>query len=66
MANTINLKYAFREGYHIFTSPDLSGFYVASKDAEKAISEIPEAIKLLMKLNQGVEYNPCLAVRLDV
>ena len=33
---TINVQYKNIEGYHVFTSDDVDGLYIASKDPRKA------------------------------
>ena len=52
---TVSVKYEFRDGYHIFTSDDVYGLYVASKDPDKAFSHVAASIEKLIKLNDGID-----------
>ena len=38
-AATIRAQYRFVDGYHVFTSEDVRGLYVASKDAREAFDK---------------------------
>lgn len=60
MLGTVKVEYAFRDGYHIFTSPELSGLYVANKDPEGAFRDVSPAIALLVRLNAGIECDVTL------
>ena len=51
----VRVDYSFREDFHIFTSADVPGLYVASKDAEEAFKDLPASIELLAKLNDEVD-----------
>lgn len=55
LLGTVKVEYSSREGYHIFTSPDLRGLYVANTDPEKAYNEVAPAIQLLLRLNEEIE-----------
>lgn len=55
LSGTVKVEHSYREGYHIFTSPDLRGLYVANRNPEKAFNEVPHAIQLLLKLNEGID-----------
>ncbi len=62
LLGTVKVEYSSREGYHIFTSPDLRGLYVANKDPEKAYNEVASAIELLLRLNERIKCKarqPC-------
>lgn len=52
---SITVQYAFRDGWHVFTSEEVEGFYVASKNPEEAFADVAPTIALLMKLNEGVD-----------
>ena len=53
-AATVCVQYCFIEGYHVFTSDDVYGLYVASRDAREAFSNLAPAIELLVKLNEDI------------
>jgi hypothetical protein len=48
VAASVCVKYRFIEGYHTFTSDDLRGLYVSSKDARKAFNDVPVVLKELI------------------
>lgn len=52
---TIAVKYEFKNGYHIYTSDDVCGLYVASKDPERAFNHVAASIEKLIKLNDGLD-----------
>jgi hypothetical protein len=54
-AATVCVEYRYMEGYHVFTSDDVYGLYVASRDAQEAFSNVAPAIKLLVKLNEEID-----------
>jgi len=54
MLTTIRVDYSHRDGFHIYSSVDVSGLYVASRDASQAFAEVPDAIALLLRLNEGI------------
>ena len=45
---TIAVKYRFIDGYHVFTSEDVKGLHVASKDAKKAFDSVSEVLEELI------------------
>jgi len=47
---TITVCYRNVEGYHTFTSEDLRGLYVSSKDARTAFEDVPVVLKALIDL----------------
>lgn len=51
---TIRVQYQFIDGYHVFTSEDVYGLYVASRNPEKAFGNIQASIEQLIKLNHGI------------
>ena|SRR3990167_8430564 len=57
MGQTMSLRvdYKSADGWHVFSSMDLPGFYVASKNAEAAYNDVSASIMKLLKLNEGIE-----------
>ncbi len=51
---TVAVEYRFIDGYHVFTSRDVYGLYVASRDPRKAYDAVAPAIKQLLNVNEGV------------
>lgn len=51
---TVAVEYRFIDGYHVFTSRDVYGLYVASRDPRKAYDAVAPAIKQLLSVNEGV------------
>lgn len=51
---SICVKYKYADGWHVFASDDLPGLYVASEDGERAFNDIPRAIEMLLKLDEGI------------
>lgn len=49
----VNYKYA--EEWHVFSSEDLPGLYIASKSAEAAYKDVAPAIEKLLELNENVK-----------
>ena len=45
---TVAVEYRFIDGYHVFTSRDVYGLYVASKDPRKAFDGVAPAIQQLL------------------
>jgi hypothetical protein len=45
------ISYEFRDNHHIFTSDEIEGFYVVSKDGENALNQILPSIEALIKHN---------------
>lgn len=52
---TISVQLRVVDDYHVFTSDDLRGLYVASKDPRKAFASVPDAIQALVKADLGVD-----------
>jgi hypothetical protein len=44
-----------RDGWFVYTSDDIPGLYVASHDDQIAYDDLPASIRLLVKLNDGIE-----------
>lgn len=59
---TIRAQYRFVDGYHIFTSEDVRGLYVASKDAKKAFDSVCPILRELVsrKLKIACEVEPTM------
>jgi hypothetical protein len=51
-AAAIRVAYRFIEGYHVYTSDDVYGLYIANPDA--AYSAIAPSLAKLIKLNEGI------------
>ena len=49
---TLQIEYREIEGYHIFTSPDVFGLYIATKDPARAQALIAPAVVELLRLNE--------------
>lgn len=56
-ATTISVKYRFIDGYHIFTSDDVYGMYVAHQDAQIAYEHVQPSIKELVKQNEDIDVS---------
>ena len=52
---TICVNYRNIEGYHVFTSDDVYGLYVASKDPLKAFKSVAPSLQKLVKLNYKID-----------
>jgi hypothetical protein len=59
---SIKVGYRFVEGYHIFTSPDVRGLHVASRDPRKAYDSVAEVLQELISRKNGpvVKIAPAL------
>lgn len=55
LKTAVCIRYKFVEGWHVFQSDDVPGLYVANMDARRAFDDVGPSIKLLMKLNEGVD-----------
>jgi len=51
---TISVSYRNVNDYHVFTSEDVYGLYVASRDGEKAFNSLAPALTLLIHRNEGL------------
>lgn len=54
-ATVIHVGYRYIEGYHVFTSEDVYGLYVAEKDSQKAFDAVAPSLQKLIMLNEGVK-----------
>jgi len=50
MAHTMKIQILYKtiEHYHVFTSPDLQGLYVAHPDLKEAFNEVAPCIQVLI------------------
>lgn len=55
IVTTVLVDYKNRDGWHVFTSNDVLGLYVASKDARKAYEDVPIALQKLMELDYSCQ-----------
>jgi hypothetical protein len=62
---TVAVHYRFIDGYHIFTSNEVYGLYVASRDPQKAYERVGPAIAQLLNVNEGIscEVEPTVSLR---
>lgn len=51
---SICVNHKFAEDWHVFSSDDLLGLYVASKNSEVAFKDVGNAIEKLLMLNEGI------------
>ena len=47
-----SVHYENMDGYHLFTSDDVTGLFVGSSDYHKAFKDLPNAIGLLVNKNR--------------
>ena len=52
---SISVEYKNVDGWHVFSSMDIAGLYVASPDQELAYNDVAFAIEKLLKLNMGID-----------
>ena len=66
MANRVSaevvVKRKVRDGWFVYTCADLPGLYVAHTDDQVAYNDLPEAIRLLVKLDEGIDCKVSHAV----
>ena len=62
---TISVSYRNIDGYHVFTSEDVFGLYVASQDAQQAFESLAPAVELLVSKNEGItcKVEPAMSFR---
>ena len=53
---SINVKYKFARGWHVFESDDVLGLYVAHRDAKKCFDDVQKIAANLLKVNEGSDY----------
>lgn len=49
----IRVNYRFIDGYHVYTSADVYGLYVAHRDPAKAYAAVAPSLEKLIQLNEG-------------
>ena len=62
ITTTIEVAYQCRDGWHVFTSEDISGLYIASPDLEMALNDVPLAIEGLFELDLGIKCRAKMAM----
>jgi hypothetical protein len=65
LATDISVRRRLREGWYIYTCEAIPGLFIASKDDRKAYEDVPKAIKLLFRLDWGVEVSVAHKVGYD-
>lgn len=53
----IDVRYRQLGEYHVFTSTELYGLYVANRDPEAAFERVAGSIAVLLKENHGVDVH---------
>jgi len=53
-AAAIRVAHRFIDGYHVYTSDDVYGLYVASQDAREAYDAVAPSLQRLIELNEGI------------
>lgn len=56
---SVCVEYKHVEGWHVFSSSEMPGLYVAHRDAEAAYKDVSASIEALIRLNEGVD---CTAI----
>ena len=51
----IRVNYRFIDGYHIYTSSDVYGLYVANADSQAAYDAVGPSLERLIKLNENTD-----------
>lgn len=52
---SIRVHYKHVDGWHVFTSTDIPGLYVASEDPERAYNDVGPSVQKLLELNEGIK-----------
>jgi hypothetical protein len=50
----IRVSYRFIDGYHVYTSDDVYGLYVANRDPARAYAAVGPSLEKLIRLNEGI------------
>jgi hypothetical protein len=60
--STITVDYRIIDGWHVFTSADVRGLYVANENQEAAFNAVGATIETLLQLNENVrvEVRPAI------
>ncbi len=53
-AAAIRVNYRFIDGYHVYTSEDVYGLYVANRDPLAAYEAVAPSLEKLIELNEGI------------
>lgn len=61
----VRVQYRSIEGYHIFTSPDVYGLYIASRDLQVARSQVVPALRELLHLNYAIKADVKMEAEFD-
>ncbi len=56
VSTEICVRYLARDEWHVFTCEELPGLFVASQDRKLAFSDLPDAIRMLLKLDFKRDY----------
>ena len=51
----IDIDYRNQDGWHLFTSGQVPGLFVASPDLKTAFDDVPKVLFMLMKLDHGID-----------
>lgn len=51
----ITVNYRFIDGYHVYTSSDVYGLYIANQDARAAYDAVGPSLEKLIKLNEDLD-----------
>lgn len=62
---TVNVQYRHRDGWHIFTSTDMAGLYIASRDPRAAYEDVPVGVRRLIELDFGCKCDVTRAQSFD-
>jgi hypothetical protein len=54
-AASIRVHYRFVDGYHVYTSDDVYGLYVANEDSRAAYDAVAPSLEKLIKLNEDLD-----------
>lgn len=52
--STVTVDYRVVDGWHVFTSADVRGLYVANENQEAAFNAVGPTIETLLQLNENV------------
>ena len=59
------VRYRSSDDWHLFTSEQLDGLFVASQNIERAFNDVPNAIQTLLKLDHGFDCTARLKLSYD-
>jgi hypothetical protein len=62
---TISVRYRLIDGYHVFTSDDVRGLYVANQDPEQAFDACSEVLSALLTYKFGIEIEVTPAATIE-